>query len=354
MSGRATTAGSGPGSREAAKLLGKLLFVVRDGGVRERQDLGRGAVVAGQPEGLRLGIALREAEDVLEGGAAERVDRLGVVADDGHVLLDLRHAVDDLPLEAVRVLVFVDEDVVEGRAQLGRRRGDLVEELLPQKQQIVVVDGVGLTLALAIALEHRDDVGLELGEVGRVLGEHLSEGAAGVDREGVEIEQHVALGETALERRDLAVRRRGLEHLASVLGIEDREVGRQPEARAEPPQQSVADGMERPAGQPPRVDGEEHLDPAEHLAGRLVREGQQQDARGVVARLDQAGDAVDEGARLAGAGARNDQDRPAPGEDHVALLVVQLPVVVDAVRLEPRRCFEDVLALHAPQFRPGA
>ena len=101
-----------PGLAGGRELLGKLLLVVGDRGVGERKDLGRRTVVARQPEGLRLRVALREAEDVLERGAAERVDRLRVVADDRDVLLDARHPVDDLSLQTVGVLVLVDEDVI--------------------------------------------------------------------------------------------------------------------------------------------------------------------------------------------------------------------------------------------------
>src|SRR6185436_729564 len=118
----------------------------------------------------------------------------------------LGHAVDDLALETVRVLVLVDEDVVEGGSELRGRRRNLVEELLPEQEQIVVVHGVALALTLAVALKDGDDLGLELREMGRVLGEDLGEGAPGVDRVGVEILKDVALGEAALERRDLAIR----------------------------------------------------------------------------------------------------------------------------------------------------
>ncbi len=74
------------GSREACELLGELpRRCARSRRWRGARISRRRAVVARQAEGLRLGIALGEAEDVLEGGAAERVDRLRVVADDRHV-----------------------------------------------------------------------------------------------------------------------------------------------------------------------------------------------------------------------------------------------------------------------------
>ena len=56
------------------------------------------------------------------GRAAERVDRLVVVADDGHVPVPLGERRDELGLGAVRVLELVDEDVPEAarRSRAGR------------------------------------------------------------------------------------------------------------------------------------------------------------------------------------------------------------------------------------------
>ena len=334
------------------QLLGKLALVVRDRGVGEGEDLGRRAVVARQPERLRLGVALREPEDVLERGAAERVDRLGVVADDRDVLLDPRHPVHDVALQAVGVLVLVHEDVVVGGVQLRRGLGHLVEQPLPHQEQVVVVAGVAQALALAVALEDRDDLRLDLGKVRRVLGEDLGERAARVDRVRVQVEQDVTLGESPLERRDLLVRGRGLEHLAGVLGIEDREVRPEAEAAAEPAQQPVADRVERAAHQPPHVHGQQRLDAAQHLARGPVREGQQQDPGGIVPGLDEARNPVDEGPGLARAGPGDDEDGAGSLEDDLALLVVQLPVVVDAVARQPRGGPEDVFALHGPSLAP--
>ncbi len=176
----------------------------------------------------------------------------------------------------------------------------------------------------------------------RALGEDFRKPSAGVDREGVEVGEDVPLGEPFLERRDLQVRRRGVEHLAGVFLVQDREVGGEPDPASEAPQQPAPDRVERAAHQPPRVDGEQALDPPEHLTRRLVRERQEHDARRVGARFDQPRDAVDEGARLARSRARDDEDRPAAREHDLPLLFVQLPVVVDPVALRPDRRLEDV------------
>ena len=54
------------------------------GGVEDRRER---AVVAPQDHRPGAEVAVPELEDVVDGGAAERVDRLVVVADDGHVAM---------------------------------------------------------------------------------------------------------------------------------------------------------------------------------------------------------------------------------------------------------------------------
>ena len=111
--------------------------------------------------------------------------------------------------------------------------------------------------------------------------------------------------------------------------------------------------MERPAHETPRIDGEEGLDAPQHLPGRLVREGQEQDARGIRPGLDQARHAVDQSPGLARPGAGNDEDRPPARQDDGPLLVVQFPVIVDPVGDEPGRGFQDIPALHPCSLGQG-
>ena len=74
---------------------------------------------------MRAGKLPREVEDVAEVRAAERVDALRVVADDGEVAMRAAHAAEDARLQQVGVLVLVDQHVVvqagDPRRELGRR-----------------------------------------------------------------------------------------------------------------------------------------------------------------------------------------------------------------------------------------
>ena len=62
-----------------------------------------------------------EVEDVAHGRGAERIDRLRVVADHGEAAPVGLERQQDRRLQPVGVLIFVDQDVVEARADLGRR-----------------------------------------------------------------------------------------------------------------------------------------------------------------------------------------------------------------------------------------
>ncbi len=120
-----------PPAAAGPQILLELFLVLRDRGVGEREDLRRRAVVQRQAEDLRVRISLRKPQDVRERSAAERVDRLRVVADDSDVPADLPHAVHDVALQLVGVLVLVDENVIVGRGELRGDFGSLREQASP-------------------------------------------------------------------------------------------------------------------------------------------------------------------------------------------------------------------------------
>ena len=114
------------GRSSVHRCLSLLDLVVGDqpvGGVEDR--LGR-AVVLLEQDGLRVGKVAFELEDVADVGAAERVDGLKIVADDGQVAGLPGEQLQQPVLGAVRVLVLVDEHPAEDPAVL---LADVVEEL---------------------------------------------------------------------------------------------------------------------------------------------------------------------------------------------------------------------------------
>jgi hypothetical protein len=72
-------------------------------------------------------------------GGAERIDRLRVVADHGQARPSGASRPQDLGLQAVGVLVLVDEHVVEVPATRASR-ARLLHHRVPEQQQVVVVE----------------------------------------------------------------------------------------------------------------------------------------------------------------------------------------------------------------------
>src|SRR5438552_5479639 len=104
--------------------------------------------------------------------------------------------------------------------------------------------------------------------------------------------------------------------------------------------------MKGAAPETARIDWQQVHDTVEHLAGGFVRESEKEDVARIDSILEQVGDAISQGARLAGAGAGNDEKRPRRRRDRSILLRVQVTRVIDADRRCGRSALEGVLAGH--------
>ena len=92
------------------------------GGSKDR--LGR-AVVAIERDHVSGGTEMAgKVEDVAHRRGAERIDRLGVVADDGEPAPVWLQRQQDRSLQAVGVLVFVDQHMIEAAADVIGRAPD--------------------------------------------------------------------------------------------------------------------------------------------------------------------------------------------------------------------------------------
>ena len=138
------------------ELLAVALGGLRDDSVGGLEDWSGGAVVAFESDDLSAGMLGREIEDVRDGRRPERIDRLSVVPNHGDVGAALTHAQQDVGLKGVRILILVDEHVIEklAYASAHRRRG---HHRLPEQQEIVVVENALLSLALDIPAEYGSD-----------------------------------------------------------------------------------------------------------------------------------------------------------------------------------------------------
>ena len=118
-----------PSGRAETRSLGNPSLLWAIDALRERDDLGRRAVVDVELEDPGAGMALGKFEDVVVVGPAEPVDRLGVVADGREVArAGGRDRLDHVDLNGVGVLHLVDQDVPKHP----RLRGALVGKLADQ------------------------------------------------------------------------------------------------------------------------------------------------------------------------------------------------------------------------------
>ncbi len=193
---------------DRAELLFELTLVVLDGGVGKGEDRRCRSVVGLETEDVAALVALRETQNIVEVGAAEGVDGLGIVTDDHDVALGPEHGVDDVGLEPIGVLVLVDQDVGVARGEPAPDIGIALEKQQPVEQKIIEIHEIGVAFAFEITLEDGgDDLGLVV-ELGRPLEQHILELATGVDDDNCRHQRAVAVGATA-DREPPARRRPG-------------------------------------------------------------------------------------------------------------------------------------------------
>ena len=173
----------------------------------------------------RAGQVGREIGQVAAVRAAEAVDRLRVVADDGQADAVRTQVPDDVDLHLVDVLVLVDEDVVVAAGERGAERA-VGEQGAPAQQDVVEVEQRPLALAehvRAEQAEHRVDVRLDPGEL---FGDHVPRVPAGVHGARVDVEHRVGA------RHALRHRRRGRPRGGAGRSGHGRRTCRAPTARA--------------------------------------------------------------------------------------------------------------------------
>ena len=116
------------------------------------QDVLCGAVVLLQADRLRLGEVALKLQDVANVGPAPGIDGLILIADDANVLVLAAEQEHELVLRAVCILVFVNHQVLEAPIMTLADFASDFQQPHRLEQQIVEVEGVGLTQLLAINL----------------------------------------------------------------------------------------------------------------------------------------------------------------------------------------------------------
>ncbi len=169
------------------KVLAKALLGLGHDGVRGIEDRLGAAVIPLERDHRRSGKLGRKVQDVPHGGGAEGVNRLGIIADNGQPLPARREAPQDLGLQGVGVLVLVDQDRVEPRANELRRLG-LATEGVPVEQQIVVVEDGERLFAVDIGVKEALQ-GVQVHPApGKRRIQHIDERLLAVDATAVDVE----------------------------------------------------------------------------------------------------------------------------------------------------------------------
>ena len=247
--------------------------------------------------------------------ARKRVDGLRVVADAGDAGAVRAQQAHDVGLQRVRVLVLVDEHVVEALADAGAARR-VGEQAAPEEQQVVVVQHLLLLLGVGVRREQLRQTLLGRQAPGERRAQHLVQRQLGVDAARVDVQARGLLREARAASAEAQTRARDVDEILAVAAVHDGEVRLHADVARVDAQQAGGTGVERAA--PDALGGaagavaarrERRLDPAQHLGGGAAREREQQDAPRVCPALDEVRDAVHERRRLAGAGAGDDEQR---------------------------------------------
>ena len=271
------------------------------------QDQLRRAVVLLELDDGGVRIVALEVEDVADVGAAPGVDRLVVVPYDAQVLCRGGQRLDPEILGTVGVLILVHVEVAPPALIALQHGGGVLEEPHRLEQEVVEVEGVGRAEPRLVAAEEPRDLAFSMcvGVRGDELGvEHLVLGPRDgpEDRAGLVLpcDRQVFLAQDLLHERLLVVR------------VVDDEMPVQADGRSVAAQDPGAQGMERAhCDLAARLVSDQAGDAGAQLGGRLVGERHGQDLpRPDALDADEVGDAVSQHARLAAAGAGQDEDRP--------------------------------------------
>ena len=249
--------------------------------------------------------------------AAERVDRLVVVADREHRRMRAREHPQPFVLQRVRVLELVDEQVREAAAVV------LAQALVPGKELVAAQQQLG-EIDDAFALAHRvvERVVLDLPArqfIGRLHHVRALALLLGIGDEPLELLRRVTVVVQAV-RAIHALDQRQL-----VLRVEDLEELRQVRVAMMRAQHAVAQAVKGAHPHPARVHRRERRQADQHLFRRLVGERDREDRqRPRLSGRQQPGNARREHARLAAAGARQDQRGRMRQRDRRELLGIQV------------------------------
>ena len=145
-----------------AALLRDAALIAGDHGIRRADNLLRRAVIALETEDAAAGEILLKAQNVADIRTAEGIDRLRIVADHAEVAMLPRQCQQNLVLRQVRVLILVDEDVVETRRDLRPCLREVTQQHVHIQQDIIEIHHPAAAALLLVDFENLVDLRLLL------------------------------------------------------------------------------------------------------------------------------------------------------------------------------------------------
>src|SRR5438445_457173 len=223
----------------------------------------------------------------------------------GIVALDFDHALADVLRFGARVAGFKENEI----GTLAPRRGKFFSDAFDVFRHHSR-GGIQNLLARTVILFDAEDL-----RVGEILGkaQDVADVGAAPAIDGLVLSPKIAEGQ--LQRSQL------------LFLVEDRKIAWQTQPRRLAAKKSDAKGMK---SADPRIAGarigafEQHPNAFAHLTGGLIRKGDRENRAAPNTLLDEISDAMGDHARLAGAGASQNEDRPIGGEHSFALLRIQV------------------------------
>ena len=311
-----------PGAARAAQELAELPAALGHQRVGRIEHGLAGAVVFLERDDMRRHREFPgEIEDVVHRRTTKGIDRLRIVADHGQAAAVRLQREQDRGLHRVRILVLVDEDMVELRADR-TGEGGIPHHHLPVEQQVVVVERLLGQLRLHVGAAKSGELVLPV-EAPRVSDlERLAQAALGVDPVRIDAKARVLAREALLGLREPEALALDIHQVGRVAAVQHAErrieaetvcvLADQPVAdrvkRARPRQAHVCRRRRSSAGSCHRR-GDDALRAASHLESGAPGEREQQQALRRYPGEQQVRDAMRKRAGLAGPGTGNHEQR---------------------------------------------
>src|SRR5690606_10941565 len=167
-------------------------------------------------------------QDVSYFSGAKGIDGLRVVADHGQSLTKRLQGTKDPRLQQVGILVLVDEQVIEPRANFGGEFG-ICHQVAPVEQQVVVIQRLVLLFSFHVSTENRPQFLFPVRAPRPVLGERIGKWFARINAPGIDGEAGILFRKPPGLCSEPEFEARDIQQVGSGAAVKNRKTGVEPE-----------------------------------------------------------------------------------------------------------------------------